>query len=69
MTGSALPAHGTAPSLLDKPDNRQLTRFLRATHGVCTTHNDVATTSLIENWIDEAERRSWFLFESTRPIR
>lgn len=50
-------------------DNRQLTRFLRATHGVCTTHNDVATTSLIENWIDEAERRSWFLFESTRPIR
>jgi len=50
-------------------DNRQLTRFLRATHVVCTTHNDVATTSLIENWIDEAERRSWFLFESTRPIR
>lgn len=50
-------------------DNRRLTRFLRATHAVCTTHNDVATTSLIENWIDEAERRSWFLFESTRPIR
>lgn len=50
-------------------DNRRLTRFLRATHAVCTTHNDVATTSLIENWIDEAERRSWFLFESTRATR
>ena len=47
-------------------DNRRLTGFLRATHAVCEEYNDVATTSLIEVWIDETERRSWFLFESTR---
>ncbi len=47
-------------------DNRRLVSFLRATHEVCSGYNDVATTSLIENWIDQAERRSWFLFESTR---
>jgi starvation-inducible DNA-binding protein len=50
-------------------ENRRLTGFLRATHAVCESHQDVASTSLIENWIDEAERRSWFLFESTRPAR
>ena len=44
-------------------DNQQLTRFLRATHEVCDQHNDVATASLIENWIDETERRTWFLAE------
>jgi starvation-inducible DNA-binding protein len=44
-------------------DNRELTRFLRITHEVCETHNDVATASLIENWIDETERRTWFLSE------
>lgn len=44
-------------------DNRELTRFLRATHEVCEKHNDVATASLIENWIDETERRTWFLSE------
>jgi starvation-inducible DNA-binding protein len=44
-------------------DNRELTRFLRVTHEVCEEHNDVATASLIENWIDEAERRTWFLSE------
>jgi len=44
-------------------DNLQLTRFLRATHEVCERHNDVATASLIENWIDETERRTWFLSE------
>jgi starvation-inducible DNA-binding protein len=47
-------------------DNRRLTGFLREAHGVCEDHNDVASTSLIEVWIDEAERRSWFLFEATR---
>jgi starvation-inducible DNA-binding protein len=41
-------------------DNRELTRHLRATHGVCEEHDDVATSSLIEVWIDETERRSWF---------
>src|SRR5262245_39750639 len=44
-------------------DNLQLTRFLRSTHEVCERHNDVATASLIENWIDETERRTWFLSE------
>jgi starvation-inducible DNA-binding protein len=49
--------------LLD--DNRQLTRFLRSTHELCDRHRDVATASLLENWIDEAERRIWFLAEIT----
>jgi starvation-inducible DNA-binding protein len=44
-------------------DNRQLTASLRSTHEVCDRHNDVATASLIEVWIDETERRSWFLGE------
>ncbi|CAN5380753.1 DNA starvation/stationary phase protection protein [soil metagenome] len=46
-------------------DNKQLTIFLRGAHEVCDEHNDVATASLIENWIDETERRTWFLFETT----
>lgn len=50
-------------------DNRRLTGFLRAAHVVCEAHNDVASTSLIEVWIDEAERRSWFLYETTRAAR
>ena len=45
-------------------DNRELTRSLRSAHELCEKHNDVATASLIENWIDEAERRTWFLSES-----
>lgn len=44
-------------------DNRELTKSLRATHEVCEKHNDVATASLIENWIDQTERRTWFLRE------
>jgi starvation-inducible DNA-binding protein len=47
-------------------DNQQLTRFLRSTHETCDQHQDFATTSLIENWIDETERRSWFLSEIIR---
>ena len=50
-------------------DNRRMVGFLRAAHGVCETHNDAASTSVIEVWIDEAERRAWFLFESTRAPR
>jgi starvation-inducible DNA-binding protein len=49
-----------------RDDNKQLVSLLRETHEVCAEHNDVATTSLLENWIDEAERRTWFLFEMTR---
>jgi len=44
-------------------DNQQLTRSLRATHEICDRHNDVATASMIEVWIDESERRTWFLTE------
>ena len=44
-------------------DNQQLTRSLRATYEICDRHNDVATASLIEVWIDESERRTWFLAE------
>ncbi len=47
-------------------DNKQMAAYLRAAHAVCEDYNDVATTSLIEVWIDEAERRTWFLFEATR---
>ena len=47
-------------------DNQQLTRSLRATHEICDRHNDVATASLIEVWIDESERRTWFLAEITQ---
>ena len=47
-------------------DNKALVESLRAAHEVASKANDYATTSLIENWIDEAERRAWFLFEATR---
>jgi len=47
-------------------DNKQLTSFLRAAHAVCEEYGDVAGTSMIEVWIDEAERRTWFLWEATR---
>ena len=47
-------------------DNKALTARLRQAHNVCDKHRDVATTSLIEVWIDETERRTWFLFEATR---
>ncbi len=55
-------------------DNQQLSRFLRSTHELCERHGDVATTSLIEVWLDETERRLWFLAETVRedggnPIR
>jgi starvation-inducible DNA-binding protein len=44
-------------------DNQQFTQFLRVAHELCDRYRDVATASLIENWIDQAERRSWFLAE------
>jgi starvation-inducible DNA-binding protein len=47
-------------------DNRTLAARLREAHNVCDEHRDVATASLIEVWIDETERRAWFLFEATR---
>jgi len=47
-------------------DNRSLVESLRAAHETSSRCGDYATTSLIEQWIDEAERRAWFLYESTR---
>jgi starvation-inducible DNA-binding protein len=49
-----------------REDNKQLTGSLRETHDLCDEHNDVATASLIEVWIDETERRVWFLYEAGR---
>jgi starvation-inducible DNA-binding protein len=49
-------------------DNQQLTLFFRSTHEICERHNDVATASLIETWIDQTERRTWFLSEIARYL-
>jgi starvation-inducible DNA-binding protein len=60
---SVSPEHILAELLAD---NQQLTRFLCSTHGICDQYNDVATASLLENWIDETVRRTWFLSEIVR---
>lgn len=52
-----------------RDDNRQLVASLRALHGLCDQYDDVATASLLEVWIDEGERRTWFLFETTRRAK
>ncbi|HVX35163.1 MAG TPA: DNA starvation/stationary phase protection protein [Hyphomicrobium sp.] len=52
-----------------RDDNMQLVRWMQEVHELCDEHNDVATASLLENWIDETERRVWFLFETTRQAR
>jgi starvation-inducible DNA-binding protein len=49
-----------------RDDNSQLTRFMREAHSLSDQHGDVATASLLENWIDEAETRVWYLFEASR---
>jgi starvation-inducible DNA-binding protein len=49
-----------------REDNKQLASAMRETHAVCDEHGDVASASLLEVWIDEAERRAWFLFEASR---
>jgi starvation-inducible DNA-binding protein len=49
-----------------RDDNSQLTSFMREAHKLCDQHGDIATASLLENWIDEAETRVWFLFEASR---
>jgi len=49
-----------------RDDNLTLAGYMRETHSLCDEYGDVATASLLEQWIDEAERRSWFLFESGR---
>ena len=52
-----------------RDDNKELTARMRETHDLCAEGGDVATTSLLEVWIDEAERRAWFLFEATRRAK
>ncbi|HVV62752.1 MAG TPA: DNA starvation/stationary phase protection protein [Pseudolabrys sp.] len=47
-------------------DNRSMAKAMRETHGLCDEHEDVATASLLEVYIDETERRAWFLYEATR---
>lgn len=54
-----MPARGMIAELYS--DNQGLIRYLRAAHQICEQHHDVATNSLIEGWIDETERRTWFL--------
>jgi starvation-inducible DNA-binding protein len=49
-------------------DNQHLTQSLRGTHEVCDRHNDVATASMIEVWIDQAERRVWFLSQIVHEL-
>jgi starvation-inducible DNA-binding protein len=48
-----------------RDDNLQLVAEIRETHGLCELHRDFATTGILENYLDEAERRVWFLFEMT----
>jgi starvation-inducible DNA-binding protein len=49
-----------------RDDNKDFAQRLREVHDLADEHGDVATASLIENWIDESERRAWFLFEAAR---
>ncbi len=58
----------TAADMLSElhEDEKALVLSMRAVHALCDDEGDVATASLLENWIDQAQRRSWFLFEATR---
>jgi starvation-inducible DNA-binding protein len=49
-----------------REDSKELAARLREAHGLCEEHEDIATASLIEVWVDETERRTWFLFEAGR---
>jgi starvation-inducible DNA-binding protein len=51
-----------------RDDNQRLTAEMRQAHNVCDEHRDIASASLLETWIDETERRTWFLFETTRAV-
>jgi len=52
-----------------REDNKDLVSRMREVHDLCDEHRDVATASLLENWIDETERRVWFLYEASRRNR
>lgn len=58
----------TAPDMLAelRSDNAELADRLRGAHGLCEEHGDIASASLLETWVDEAEGRVWFLFETSR---
>ena len=58
----------TAADMLSElhEDEKAIVLSMRAVHTLCDDAGDLATASLLENWIDQAQRRSWFLFESTR---
>lgn len=49
-----------------RDDNHDLINRMREVHDLCDQHNDIATASLLENWVDETEKRVWFLFEAGR---
>src|SRR5271167_3986697 len=49
-----------------RDDNKDLAHRLRQLHALCDEHSDIATASLLENWIDETETRTWYLFEASR---
>jgi starvation-inducible DNA-binding protein len=51
-----------------RDDNAELTLNMREVHSLCDEAGDVATASLLENWIDETEKRTWFLFECGRQV-
>src|SRR5690242_12206018 len=61
---SELSAGGMLTELYN--DNRRLRGFMRDAHGVCEENEDVASASILENWIDETDRRIWFLYEVIR---
>lgn len=58
----------TANEMLQRlfEDNKEFANSLREIHAICDEHGDVATASLLENWIDETEQRAWFLFETLK---
>jgi starvation-inducible DNA-binding protein len=49
-----------------REDNQRVVAAMREAHDICDEHNDVASASLLENFIDDAERRVWFLYEAGR---
>ena len=61
-----VPAGDMLRELMD--DNKTLANVMREAHELADEHQDVATASLLEVWIDEAEKRVWFLFEASRAV-
>lgn len=61
---SFVPAHEMLRELMN--DNKQVAASMRECHELCDQHDDVASASILENFIDETERRTWFLFEASR---